>query len=64
MAAAEKLTVKDASGKVKQYALAMENNKSTIKWVNQNGGAILDDCATRPSACWLIRNLWQAIALC
>ncbi len=43
LAAAEKLTVKDASGKVTQYALAMENNGKYDKWVNQNGGAILDD---------------------
>ena len=43
LAAAEKLTVKDAGGKVTQYALAMEGNDKYDKWVNQNGGAILDD---------------------
>ena len=52
LAAAEKLTVKDASGKVKQYALAMENNNKYDKWVNQNGGAILDDMRN-PSKCML-----------
>jgi len=52
MAAAEKLTVKDASGAVKQYALAMENNNKYDKWVNQSGGAILDDLRN-PSKCML-----------
>ena len=42
LAAAEKLTVKDASGNVTQYALAAEGGKYS-KWLNQNGGAILDD---------------------
>lgn len=51
LAAAEKLTVKDASGKVTQYALAMEGGKYA-KWVNQNGGAILDDYVN-PSKCLL-----------
>ncbi len=51
LAAAEKLTVKDASGKVTQYALAMEGGKYS-KWVNQNGGAILDDYVN-PSKCLL-----------
>ncbi|MCX7707580.1 MAG: ABC transporter substrate-binding protein [Anaerolineae bacterium] len=51
LAAAEKLTVKDASGKVTQYALAMEGGKYS-KWVNQNGGAILDDYVN-PSRCML-----------
>jgi ABC-type glycerol-3-phosphate transport system substrate-binding protein len=51
LAAAEKLTVKDASGKVTQYALAMEGGKYA-KWVNQNGGAILDDYVN-PSKCML-----------
>lgn len=51
LAAAEKLTVKDASGKVTQYALAMEGGKYS-KWVNQNGGAILDDYVN-PSKCML-----------
>jgi multiple sugar transport system substrate-binding protein len=52
LAAAEKLTVKDASGNVTQYALAMENNNKYDKWVNQNGGAILDDYVN-PSRCML-----------
>ncbi len=52
LAAAEKLTVKDASGNVTQYALAMENNNKYDKWVNQNGGAILDDYVN-PSKCML-----------
>ncbi len=51
LAAAEKLTIKDASGKVTQYALAMEGGKYA-KWVNQNGGAILDDYVN-PSKCLL-----------
>lgn len=51
LAASEKLTVKDASGKVTQYALAMEGGKYS-KWVNQNGGAILDDYVN-PSKCLL-----------
>lgn len=51
LAAAEKLTVKDANGKVTQYGLAMEGGKYA-KWVNQNGGAILDDYVN-PSKCML-----------
>ena len=51
LAAAEKLTVKDAGGKVTQYALAMEGGKY-FTWVNQNGGAILDDYVN-PSKCML-----------
>jgi multiple sugar transport system substrate-binding protein len=52
LAAAEKLTIKDASGKVTQYALGMENSGKYDKWVNQNGGAILDDYRN-PSKCML-----------
>ena len=51
LAAADKLTVKDASGNVTQYALAMEGGKYA-KWLNQNGGAILDDYRN-PSKCML-----------
>lgn len=51
LAAAEKLTVKDASGVTTQYALAAEGGKYT-KWLNQNGGAILDDYVN-PSKCML-----------
>ncbi|HRE27182.1 MAG TPA: sugar ABC transporter substrate-binding protein, partial [Anaerolineales bacterium] len=51
LAAAEQLTVKDASGKVTQYALAVEGGKFA-KWVNQNGGGILDDYVN-PSKCRL-----------
>jgi multiple sugar transport system substrate-binding protein len=50
-AAVQKLTVKDASGKVTQYGLAMEGGKYA-KWVNQNGGAILDDYVN-PSKCMM-----------
>jgi multiple sugar transport system substrate-binding protein len=49
-AAAEKLTVKDGDTAT-QYALAMEGGKYA-KWVNQNGGAILDDYVN-PSKCML-----------
>ncbi|MFN8440739.1 MAG: sugar ABC transporter substrate-binding protein [Caldilineaceae bacterium] len=48
-AAAEKLTKKDASGKVERYALAMENGKA-LKFVVQNGGGMLDDYRN-PSKC-------------
>ena len=51
LTAAEKLTVRDAGGKVTQYALGMEGGKYS-KWVNQNGGAILDDYVN-PSKCML-----------
>ncbi len=50
-AAAQKLTVKDGSGKVTQYGLAMEGGKYA-KWINQNGGAILDDYVN-PSKCMM-----------
>jgi len=49
--AAEQLTKKDASGKTERYGLAMEAGKWG-KWVNQNGGAILDDYRN-PSTCLL-----------
>jgi multiple sugar transport system substrate-binding protein len=52
MIAGEKLTVRDANNAVKQYALAMENNNKYDKWVNQMGGAILDDMRN-PSKCML-----------
>ncbi len=51
LAAAEKLTVKDASGNVTQYALAVEGGKF-YKWLNQNGGAVFDDYRN-PSKCML-----------
>ncbi len=51
VAAAEKLTKKDASGKVERYALAMEGGK-WAKWVHQNGGSFLDDYRN-PSKCTL-----------
>ena len=57
-AAAEQLTVKDASGNTETYALAMEGGKF-LKWVEQNGGQILDDFVN-PSACTL--NSPEAIA--
>jgi multiple sugar transport system substrate-binding protein len=49
LAAAQKLTVKDASGKVTQYGLAMEGGKYA-SWINENGGSILDDYVN-PSKC-------------
>lgn len=49
--AAEQLTVKDASGKTERYGLAMEAGKWG-KFLNQNGGAILDDYRN-PSTCLL-----------
>ncbi len=51
MAAAEKLTKKDDSGRVTQYALGMEGGKWPI-WVGQAGGMVLDDLAN-PSKCTL-----------
>jgi multiple sugar transport system substrate-binding protein len=51
LAAAEALTVKDASGNVERYALAAEGGKWP-KWVNQAGGAIFDDYSN-PSTCML-----------
>lgn len=52
-AAAEKLTVVDASGNTTQYALAMEGGSGKwSKWVKQNGGSILDDMRN-PSKCML-----------
>ena len=52
LAAAEKLTVKDANGNVKQYGLAMENTNKYSILLNQNGGAIFDDYRN-PSKCML-----------
>ena len=49
LAAAEKLTVKDANGQVERYALGMEGGKYA-KFVLQNGGSLLDDM-TNPSKC-------------
>lgn len=51
LAAAEKLTKKDASGRVTQYALGMEGGKWPI-WVGQAGGMMLDDLSN-PSKCTL-----------
>ncbi len=51
LAAAETLTEKDASGNTTRYALAMEGGKYA-KWVQQNGGQILDDFVN-PSMCTL-----------
>ncbi len=51
LAAAEKLAQKDANGTTSVYALAAEGGKWP-KWVNQNGGAILDDYVN-PSKCLL-----------
>ncbi len=51
LAAAEKLTQKDASGNTTVYALAAEGGKSS-KFINQAGGAYLDDYVN-PSKCML-----------
>jgi ABC-type glycerol-3-phosphate transport system substrate-binding protein len=51
LAAAEKLTKKDAGGRVTQYALGMEGGKWLL-WVNQAGGQVLDDLVN-PSKCTL-----------
>jgi multiple sugar transport system substrate-binding protein len=51
LAAAEKLTKQDASGRVSQYALGMEGGKWPI-WVGQAGGIVLDDLVN-PSKCTL-----------
>ncbi|MCX6029057.1 MAG: sugar ABC transporter substrate-binding protein [Chloroflexi bacterium] len=51
LAAAEKLTVKDAGGRVSQYALGMEGSKWPL-WVGQAGGQMLDDL-TNPGKCTL-----------
>jgi multiple sugar transport system substrate-binding protein len=49
LAAAEKLTVKDAGGATTRYALAAEGGK-WYKWANQAGGSVLDDYRN-PSKC-------------
>ena len=51
LAAAEQLTVVEASGRVARYALGMEGGKYLL-WVNQNKGSILDDMRN-PSKCTL-----------
>ena len=51
LAAAEKLTVVEASGRVARYALGMEGGKYQL-WVGQNRGSILDDMRN-PSRCTL-----------
>ncbi|NOZ73007.1 MAG: sugar ABC transporter substrate-binding protein [Chloroflexi bacterium] len=51
LAAAEKLTVVDANGRVSRYALGMEGGKYQL-WVGQNHGRILDDMRN-PSKCTL-----------
>ncbi len=51
LAAAEKLTVVEASGRVARYALGMEGGKYQL-WVGQNQGSILDDMRN-PSKCTL-----------
>lgn len=50
-AAAEALTIKDASGKTSQYGLGMEAGKYGL-WINQNNGSLLDDMRN-PSKCTL-----------
>ncbi len=51
LAAAEKLTVVEPSGRVARYALGMEGGKWAL-WVMQNRGSILDDMRN-PSKCTL-----------
>jgi multiple sugar transport system substrate-binding protein len=51
LAAAEKLTVVEGSGRVSRYALGMEGGKYQL-WSGQNGGSILDDMRN-PSKCAL-----------
>jgi multiple sugar transport system substrate-binding protein len=51
LAAAKKLSVVEANGRVKRYALGMEGGKWAL-WVNQNKGSILDDMRN-PSKCTL-----------
>lgn len=51
LAAMEKLTVVEASGRVARYALGMEGGKYQL-WVGQNRGSILDDMRN-PSKCTL-----------
>jgi len=51
LAAAEKLTVVESSGRVARYALGMEGGKYLL-WVNQNRGSVLDDMRN-PSKCTL-----------
>jgi multiple sugar transport system substrate-binding protein len=50
-AAAEALTVKEASGRISRYGLAMEGGKY-FDWVGANGGTILDDMFN-PTKCTL-----------
>lgn len=50
-AAAQKLSVVEANGRVQRYGLAIEAGKWSL-WVNQNKGQILDDLRN-PSACKL-----------
>jgi multiple sugar transport system substrate-binding protein len=55
LAAAAKLQVKDASGRVTRYALGMEQGKF-YHWPGQMGGGIVDDAANsyrNPSKCML-----------
>lgn len=51
LAAAEQLTIVEATGQVTRYALGMEGGKYQL-WVGQNGGSILDDMRN-PSECTL-----------
>jgi multiple sugar transport system substrate-binding protein len=51
LAAAEKLTVVESSGRVSRYALGMEGGKYAL-WLNQNGAGMLDDMRN-PSKCTL-----------
>ncbi len=57
-AAAEALTVRDASGQTTRYGLAMEGGKYQL-WIGQNMGSILDDMRN-PSACTIAEPAAQA----
>ncbi|MEI8167628.1 MAG: extracellular solute-binding protein, partial [Chloroflexales bacterium] len=50
-AAAQKLSIIEANGRVKRYGLALEGGKWAL-WVNQNKGRILDDLRN-PTKCTL-----------
>jgi multiple sugar transport system substrate-binding protein len=54
LTAADKLTIKEASGRVSQYALGMEGGKWRL-WVFQQGLDVLDDIEN-PSKCMLTED--------
>jgi multiple sugar transport system substrate-binding protein len=58
MAAAETLTVVEASGRVSRHALGMEGGKYQL-WVGKTRAAFWMICATPAAACWLTRQAWR-----